>query len=212
MAADPTNRRIVIVGAGGFGREVRDLVGQLSDGSVLAGFIDDADTFPVPLGAAHLGGIETDAVRDAGFVIAVGATKPKRAIAARLGRAGRVPASPIVHPMAVIGTGNDIGRGSVITAGCVLTTNIRVGEHVILNLGTTVGHDAVIGDFVSAMPGVHISGNVTLGAGVFIGTNAAVLEGVVVGEDATIGAGSLVNKDVAPGTTVVGVPARPLGG
>ncbi len=92
--------------------------------------------------------------------------------------------------------------------GSVLSTNIRVGRHVILNQSNTVGHDATIEDFCSLAPGVTLSGNVTLRQGAEIGTGASVKQGVRIGRGAMIGMGSVVTKDVGDHELAMGVPAR----
>jgi acetyltransferase-like isoleucine patch superfamily enzyme len=106
-----------------------------------------------------------------------------------------------------------ISEGTVICAGCILTTNIRVGPHAQINLDCTIGHDVVLEEFATLAPGVHVSGWVHLGARAYVGTGAVILNGtadapLVIGDDAVIGAGACVTRSVAPGTTVVGVPAR----
>jgi acetyltransferase-like isoleucine patch superfamily enzyme len=87
---------------------------------------------------------------------------------------------------------------------------VRIGNHFHLNLNSTVGHDVVIGDFVTVFPGVNISGNVVIGDKTTIGTGSSILPGVRIGSGCFIGAGAVVTKDVEDGQTVVGVPARPL--
>jgi acetyltransferase-like isoleucine patch superfamily enzyme len=96
----------------------------------------------------------------------------------------------------------------VITAGCILTNQIRIGAHVHLNLDSTIGHDVLVEDFVTVAPGVHISGNVTLGGGNNIGTGAAIIQGVRIGAGSVVGAGAVVTEDVPPDVVAVGVPAR----
>jgi acetyltransferase-like isoleucine patch superfamily enzyme len=101
-----------------------------------------------------------------------------------------------------------VGEGSVLCAGTVLTTQIRIGAHVNLNLNCTIGHDTVIEDFCNLSPGVNISGSVHLEEGVDIGTGAAVVPGRRVGRGSTVGAGAVVTSDVPPLSLAVGVPAR----
>ena len=101
-----------------------------------------------------------------------------------------------------------IGQGSIICSGVILTTSITVGEHVLLNLNVTVGHDTIIGDLVSVMPGVNLAGNVHLGGAVMVGSGANIINNIQVGECSTIGAGSVVNHNIPPASTAAGVPAR----
>ena len=114
----------------------------------------------------------------------------------------------LIHPFAVLGQQIKLGEGSVVTAGCVLTADIEIGKHVLLNLNTTVGHDVIVGDYSSIMPGAHLSGFVTIGKSVFVGTGASVLQHITIEAGAIIGAGAVVTKPVAKNKTVVGVPAR----
>lgn len=203
------DQRIVIAGAGGFGREVRDLVTDC--GLLVHGFLDDQPRPEPALHAPVLGPPDHTDDTEVPFVVAIGAPAVKRAVAERVIASGRRAAAPIVHPSVLIGRDVTVGEGTLITAGNIITTNIFIGRHVIINLACTVGHDAVIGDWTSMMPGVHISGAANIGEGVFIGTNAVVLEGVSVGDGAVIGAGAVVNRALPPNVTAVGVPARPIG-
>jgi len=113
-----------------------------------------------------------------------------------------------VSPDAVMGKFNTIGEGSVICPGCIVTTNVTIGKCVILNIGTQVGHDSVIGDFCSLMPNVDLGGSVMVGKNVFIGTKATIIPKIVIGEGATIGVGSVVLKKVKSHVTVFGNPAK----
>jgi sugar O-acyltransferase (sialic acid O-acetyltransferase NeuD family) len=216
-----TPTRLVIVGAGGFGREVHGLVEALNAGGTaveLAGYVDDAgttDELLARLGTTRLGGIDVlcesddDRLDDVGYVIAIGAGAVRRAIDERLTAAGLRPAM-LMHPMATVGGDNRIADGCILTAGARVTTNITLGRHTQLHVNSTIGHDSVLDDFVSVYPGATVSGNVHLADGVTIGTGANVLPGVTVGAGAFVGAGAVVTADVEPGTTVAGVPARPI--
>lgn len=102
------------------------------------------------------------------------------------------------------------GEGSVITAKCMISSDVKVGKFVHVNLDSTIGHDTVIGDFCTISPGVHISGNVQLENRVFIGTGANILERLNICDDAVIGAGSTVVKKIEKSGTYVGVPAKLL--
>ncbi len=129
----------------------------------------------------------------------------------RSGSTGPWPWNPaVVHPLASVGSVVDLGDGTVLAAGARLTTDITVGVHCYVGPNATIGHDAVLGDYVTVLPGATVSGAVRLETGVLVGTGANLRQGVTVGEGATIGAGAVVVDDVAPGTTVVGVPARPI--
>ena len=101
-----------------------------------------------------------------------------------------------------------IGKGSIICAGNIFTCDIRIGDHVLVNLNCTVGHDCIINNYSSIMPGVNISGKVLLEEGVYIGTGAEIINYVTIGEYATIGAGATVIDDIQPYAVAVGTPAK----
>ena len=103
-----------------------------------------------------------------------------------------------------------IGKGSVVCAGNLFTTNITIGEFVIINLACTVGHDVVMEDFCSVMPGVNISGKVKLCRNTYVGTGAKLINYIDIGENCTIGAGAVVTGSFERNSVIAGVPARVL--
>jgi sugar O-acyltransferase (sialic acid O-acetyltransferase NeuD family) len=207
---------LVIVGAGGHGREALDIVEAMNAVSRtfdFLGFVDDDDRLNRALierrGASLLGVVDILATTDAEYVIAIGSPQVRRLVDGRITPYGR-QAATLIHPDATIASETVIGLGAIVAAGARLTTNIRVGRHFHANQNVTVGHDCVFGDYVSLNPGCNISGNVTLGHDVMIGTGAAIVQGRTVGSGATIGAGAVVVDDIDAHVTAVGIPARPL--
>lgn len=102
----------------------------------------------------------------------------------------------------------NIGEGSIICFGSVITCDVNIGKHCHLNLNTTVGHDTIIGDYFTSAPGVNISGNVTIGDRVYMGTNSSIKNRVHVCNDVIIGMGSCVVKDITEPGTYIGLPAK----
>jgi sugar O-acyltransferase (sialic acid O-acetyltransferase NeuD family) len=114
----------------------------------------------------------------------------------------------MVHPTALPGgVTNFFGRGTIITAGCILTTGIVTGEFVIINVATTLGHDVKLGSFCSVMPGCNISGHVKVGEGSWLGAGAKIIQQLTLGKNCKVGAGAVVTKSFGDGVTLVGVPA-----
>lgn len=209
----PGFEKLYIFGAGGFGREVAWLAKQAWGSEVGIEFLVDIPDYPRQAINGHAIRLITEITPDssARVVIAVGDPSARRRIAALCAATGLREAI-VVHPRAEISDSVELDPGTIVCAGVILTTNIRVGRHVHINLDCTVGHDAIIGDFATLSPGVHVSGHVHIGQGAFIGTGANLINGsadapLVVGDDAVIAAGACVTRSVDRGALVAGVPA-----
>lgn len=210
-------KRLLIVGAGGFGREVlswaRDAQ-SAQGGWQIAGFLDTnpkaLEGFPCP--AEILGDPLTYQPGDDDLLVcAIGDPATKLQVCRDLqARGGRFPT--LIHPTAVIGGDCRIGEGSLLCPGAVITANVTLGDFVMLNVYATVGHDAVIGAGCTLSAHTDVTGNARLGEGVFLGSHAVVLPGAQVGDYAVVGAGSVVLRNVRARTTVVGVPAKQIYG
>jgi sugar O-acyltransferase (sialic acid O-acetyltransferase NeuD family) len=220
MTNDSPAEQIAIYGAGAFAREVAWLVQSCN----VEGKAYEVVCFMNDNPASH-GSVVNDipvmgheAARKqyplAKAVLGVGMPAPRQRLAEKAGAAGFEFAT-IIHPRVERSRWIEIGDGTVICAGNILTTNITLGRHVQINLACTVGHDAIMGDFTTLAPGVHVSGYVHLGKRVYVGTGAVFVNGtkdspITVGDDVVIGAGACVTKSIQEGLTVAGVPARPL--
>lgn len=213
-------KQIAIYGAGGFAREVAWLVEtcNVTDNKYeVVSFIDDDETnHGKVLNEIPIYGLDESKRRfaDACVVGGVGSPKTREGLMRKAAAVG-FAFETIIHPRVERSRWIDVGVGSVICAGNILTTNITLGEHVQINLDCTIGHDVVMEDFTTLAPGVHVSGCVRFGKRVYVGTGAVIINGtqdvpLIIGDDAVIGAGACVTKPVPSGATAVGVPAKPI--
>jgi UDP-perosamine 4-acetyltransferase len=204
--------RILIIGAGGHGKVVLDIL-RASDLYEPAGFID-ADP---ALAGSFVGGIKVlgamnllpklhrQGIRAA--VIAIGDSRARRHCAALLGEQG-IALVNAVHPTAFVSTTAVLGRGVVVAPQAAICADCRVGDLSIINTAAVVDHECDIGEAVHVCPGVRLAGRVSVGSGSFIGLGANVIQCLKIGEGTTVGAGAVVLEDVPADSTVVGVPAR----
>jgi sugar O-acyltransferase (sialic acid O-acetyltransferase NeuD family) len=211
-------RDLVILGAGGFAREIAWLVRHVNrSGMATWNTLGFWSHDPGQIGMTINGLPVVDPRRvtgRAGEVYAVAAIGDPRARERAVDEAVRAGCrfATLVHPSVLLDELTvTVGPGSVICAGCILTTNIAIGSHVIVNLDCTIGHDCVIEDFATLSPGCHLSGHTTVRRGAYLGTGLVTVEQHEIGRDATVGAQAAVVKDIGAGITAIGVPARPKG-
>lgn len=183
----------VLIGDGGHAREVMAQMGVKLDR-----FVDDKyvsnDTFPLS---------KLDPEKHE-VMIAIADSKSRFDISQRLPKG--IKFFTFVHPTSLIMDNVEIGEGSFIGCYSILTTNIKIGSHSILNRANHIGHDCRIGNFFSAMPGVIVSGNVTIQDLVYIGTNSSIKEKIKICDLTTIGLNSGVVKDINKSGVYVGTP------
>lgn len=205
--------RIVIVGAGGHGQVVADiLLASAAAGNACRpiGYVDARPSAPdVTLcGLNVLGTIEDlPSIKHDAIVVAIGDNRRRQEIFDALLARGERPVSA-VHPTAVIATGAVIEPGCMISAMAVVGTGSHIGANVILNTSATVDHHNTIGAHVHIAPGAHLGGEVTVETGALIGLGASIVPRCTVGAWAVIGAGAVVISDVPGGRTAKGMPAR----
>lgn len=212
---------VIIIGAGGFGREVADVIEAVNASAAdpvwnLVGIVDDSPSETNLERLTHrsieyLGSLAAAMASQsqAHYLIGIGNPDVRRDVAQQLDQAGFMAAT-LVHPAASLGSHVSLGSGTIVCAGVRVTTNITIGRHVHLNLNSTIGHDSTVGDYVSVNPLASISGDCVLEDSVLIGVSASVINGRTVEAGSIVGGGACVVKDVRAGSTVAGVPAKPL--
>ncbi len=206
-------KRLIIIGAGGLGREIFGYVTQNPDPDYdLAGFLDDdADALQgknLPVGVLGSTADYRPGSHDV-FLPGLGDPKTKLRLARRMLERGAKFAN-YIHPSAILGYRAKLGAGIFVFPGAIIAPYATIGDFVSIGGNATVGHDATIGDGCTLCGHAEINGWTALAEGVFLGSHATVLPKVKVGAFAVIGAASACISSVAPATTVIGVPAKRL--
>ena len=209
-------KKIAIIGAGGFGREVKMLIDQINaveEKYEFIGYYDDGkdkgmliNNFPVLGKVSEL----NEVTEKLTVALALGNPTYKKNVV-QLVTNSNITFETLIHPNVLIGKDEvSIGKGTVICAGNIITCNIIIKDYVTLNLACTIGHDTLLEDFVSLMPAVNVSGDVVLEEAVYVGTGAKIINQVKVGKNTTIGAGAVVSKSITENCIAVGIPAKPI--
>ena len=210
---------IIILGAGGFAREVLFLIEDKNEAEGRTEFNLKAFSEDNSKRAGELINgtpiIDTKEIEDMDrnsikLICAIG-DPIRRKLIERFANRGFEFCS-VVHPNVVKSRYVSIGEGSIICAGSIITTQVAIAKHVIINLDCTIGHDVVIEDYCIISPGVHISGRVHVKQQTFIGTGAAIIERLNIGKNSIIGAGAVVTNDIPDNVIAVGVPAKVIKG
>lgn len=200
---------LIVIGASGFAKEVAWLAEEC--GYELKGFLDDSPSYcnTQVLNKPVLGSVD-DWINfgDCEFIIGIGEPETRSVVVEKMTALGKPKFATLIHPNVVKSKYVDIGEGSIICAGAIITTDVRIGDHVVINLNCTVGHDVLLHNFVTIAPMVAISGNVTLKDLVEIGTSASIRQGITVARNSMLGMGSVLTKDIASPALYFGAPAK----
>ena len=201
-------RRVLIIGAGGHGRVVHEILSHAAN-IVEQGFIwCDGHKSHDPWGRLRCVRPDTPCVDASAYIVAIGDNRAREEMTAAPAATGMTIIRAVHHTTSVLGDAFVSKRGTVICAHAVVGVDSVVRDGAIINTAATVDHECRIGAFAHICPGVHLAGHVMVGNYATIGTGAVVIPGVSVGEGSYVGAGAVVIGDVQPYSMVVGNPAR----
>ena len=207
--------KIVIIGAGGFGREVKMLIDQININNQeyeLLGFYDDKIDEDLVVSGYKVHGIIAKLLQvdyQLSVVIAIANPAIKKSIYTQLSNNTHLIFPTLIHPNVLLGSDNVIiGKGCIICASNIITINVTIGNFVTLNFKCSVAHDTIIGDFCSVMPGVCISGDVILNDLVYVGTGASIINSITLGNSSKVGAGVTVLKNLPDNSQAIGLPPK----
>ena len=205
-------KKIVIIGASGFATEVAWLIEEINTYKLeweILGFIDDNfKNLPEYInGYKVLGDINyTKQLSDDIFlIVGIGNGKIRKKIVEKIKNR---KFATLIHPNIKISSTNKIEEGTIICSGSILTVNINIKRHCIINLDCTIGHSATLEEYVTAVPSTNISGNVNVKKYTTLGTGVKIIQGITIGENVMVGAGTIIIKNVEDNCTVVGNPGR----
>lgn len=207
---------IVIIGAGGFAREIQFLIERINQNTPtynLIGFIDEQLKVGTLVNGIPVIGNNNFLLQYAkplSATIAIGTGSKRKCLYEVFRKNPNLSFPNLIDPSVICSQSISYGIGNIICAGNVLTVNIQIEDFVILNLDCTVGHDAIIQSYVTVSPSANISGNVHINPLCYIGTSSSIIQGITIGQNTTIGAGAVVVKDIPENCTAVGTPAKPI--
>jgi len=205
--------KLIIVGAGGFGRETLQWALQSNENNEkwsIAGFIDDRLDALNGFDCSHsiLGRIlDWEPKSEERFVISINPPKTRKKIAERLVEKGAIFEN-IIHKTVTIATTAKVGCGIILCPNVVVSDNAIINDHVGINISSSVGHDACVGAYSTISSYCDITGKVSLGECVFMGSSVCIIPERKIGNNVYICAGSCVMNHVSPNTKVMGVPAK----
>lgn len=203
-------KKIVLIGAGGFGREVFHIIDKKK--YQVIGYIDNVKNIGHPLSADIIGNdnlierLVSENISE-NVCISVGDLKIREKLFDLVSINGLF--TPIIfHSSAIISRNVEIGKGSIIYPGAILMDGVKIGKGVLINSNVTIGHDSIVGNYCNINPGANIAGKVKIGKNTVIGIGSNVREEIVVGSNVIVGGGSMVTKNIISNSINYGVPSK----
>lgn len=211
-------KNIIIIGAGGVGRETALIIEDINNVNKewnIIGFVDDNDDIQnTKIDNYHVVG-KLDYIlnyeKEVYVVCAIANYNVKKSIVNKLKSNKNIKFATLIHPSTILNRTVEVGEGCIIYQNVIVTTNVTIGNHVIVSPKVGIGHDTVVKDYCNLLWNVNISGNVVLKEGVLVGSGATVIQGLEIGEGATLGAGAVVIRDIPMNKVAVGNPTRLIG-
>lgn len=206
---------IVIIGAGGVGRETALIIEDINNVNKewnLIGFVDDNDNIQNTKINDYdvVGKLDylLNYKKEVYVVCAIANYNVKKSIVNKLKSNKNIRFATLIHPSTILNRTVEVGEGCIIYQNVMVTTNVIIGNHVIVSPKAGIGHDTVVKDYCNLLWNVNISGNVVLKEGVLVGSGATVIQGLEIGEGAILGAGAVVIRDIPMNKVAVGNPTR----
>ena len=210
-------KKLVIIGAGGFGREILYQLAEVNrktDLYEIVGFVDDTPELQDKTinGYPVMGDLQwlIDYDREICAVICIGNSKARQKVVEKISVNPNISFPTFIADDVRFAEDLEYGQGCIICLSSILTVNVMMGNFVIVNLDCTIGHDAILDDFVTLYPSVNVSGNVHIGCCTEIGTGSNIIQWKTIGENTIVGAGAVVVKDIPANCTAVGNPAKSI--
>lgn len=201
---------IAILGAGGFGEEMSDIIFDIDDLELVA-FVESKNRELCGRTLMGLPVVWIDETKHLGeacrYVCSVGSPVQRKQFV-ELAAAGGLKFATIVHPKAHIATSASLGEGTIVSPGAIIAGHTTIGNHTLINRGCLIGHHARIRDYVTISPGANIAGRTRIDDLVYVGMGSIILDGLSIGQSSTVASAALVTKDVPDHVQVMGMPAR----
>lgn len=196
------NKEVLLYGAGGHAKVIRDIVEAC--GMTVAGIVDDNPSINRFM---EMEVLHHTATLSSPVIVSIGINGTRKKVVERLMKQN-LTFGKAIHPKAIVSPYATVNEGSVVMQGAILQSGVQVGKHVIVNTGASIDHDCILADYTHVSPHATLCGEVTIEEGSWIGAGSVVIQGVHIGKNVVIGAGSVVCKDIPDHVIAYGNPCK----